>query len=102
MAWRLKRRLARQRLGGKWEYNLVEAEREEAGFDPMETNIWQRQNKVAQYIAPRLILDLCQVAERKRGSRAEMQWWEPAEIDLPGAREMEAAEAEADNYGLEE
>ena len=33
------------------EYTSAEAEREEAGFEPMETYIWKRKNTVAQYIA---------------------------------------------------
>ena len=47
--------------------HLGEVEREEAGFELMETYIRRRQNAVAQYIAMRPILDLCEVAERKWG-----------------------------------
>ena len=54
---------------------MVEAAREEAGFDPMETYIFRRQNTVAQYIATQPILDLCEAAERKRGARFGVWWW---------------------------
>ena len=55
------------RLDGRWEYTLLEAVREEAGFDTMETYIRRRQKTVAQYIATRPILDLCEAVERKWG-----------------------------------
>ena len=65
-----------------WEYNSAEAAREEAGFETMETYIWQSQNTVAKYIATWLILDLCKAAERKQGggwgcgggNRQELNW----------------------------
>ena len=60
-------RLPWQRLDGIWEYTSAEAAREEAGFEIMETYIWKSQNRVAQYISTRPILDLCEAAERKRG-----------------------------------
>ena len=51
-------------------------------------------------------MDLRKEAERKRGARVGMRWWEQAGIDLAGARETaavaaEAADAEADDDGLE-
>ena len=51
VARRLTGRLPRRRLDRRQEYTLVEAAREEAGFEPMETYIRRRQNTVAQYIA---------------------------------------------------
>ena len=50
---------------------IEEAAIEEAGFETMETYIWQRQNTAAQYIATRPILDLYKAAERKRGNEWE-------------------------------
>ena len=38
----------------------MDATREEAGFEPMETNIQRSMNTVAQYIATRPTLDLCE------------------------------------------
>ena len=58
----------------KYEYTSAEVAREEEGFETMEIYIWQRHNTIAQYIATQLILDLCESAERKRGSRVEMRW----------------------------
>ena len=53
---------------------------------------------VAQYIAPRLLLDLCEAKERNQRSQVGMRWREQAGIDLAGARET----AEVDEGGLEE
>ena len=39
---RLMGRLPYQRLYGRWDYTLVEAEREEMGYERMETSIWRR------------------------------------------------------------
>ena len=69
-------RLPWQRLDGIWEYTSAEAAREEAGFEIMETYIWKSQNRVAQYISTRPILDLCEAAERKRGEWVGLRWWE--------------------------
>ena len=54
-------------MGGRWEYTLAEAAREEARFEPMETYIWQSQNTVTQYIVTQPIMDLYEVGKRKRG-----------------------------------
>ena len=61
--------------GGKWEYTLATTAREEAGFETTEEYIWQRQNMVAQYIATRSLLDLCEGSERSPGVRVGMPWW---------------------------
>ena len=66
----------------------------------MENYIRRRHITVAQYIATRLILDLCNSAERKRGDWVGIWWREKVGIDLAGARETVAAAAEADEYGL--
>ena len=66
----------------------------------METYIRQRQNMVAQYIATRPIMDLCEAVESNWGARVGMRWWEHTGIDLVGARDTAAAAA--DEYGLEE
>ena len=66
----------------------------------METYIRLRQNIFAQYIETRQILDLCEAAERKWGEQVGLQWWEHAVLDLAGAKETAAAEADED--GIEE
>ena len=45
-------------------------------------------------------MGLCEAAERKRGGRVGLRWWEQAGIDLAAA--AEAAAEEAEEYGLEE
>ena len=65
-------RLPQRRPDRRWEYTLVEAAREEAGFEPMETYIWQRQNMVAQYIAMQPILYLCEASYRNQGAQVGM------------------------------
>ena len=49
--------------------------REESGFLKMEEYIRQCQNMVAQYIAARSLLDLCEGSERAQGARVGMRWW---------------------------
>ena len=74
-------------------------ERAEAGFEPMKTYIWRRNNTDAQYIDTRPLLDLCEAAERNQGERGGMRWWKQLGIDLEGARET--SETEADRDGME-
>ena len=50
---------------------------------------------VAQFIATRPILDLCEKAERRPGARVPMRWWEQIGIDWKGAREKAEATEEA-------
>ena len=76
-----------------WEYPpLVEA-MGEAGFEDTMKSITRRQNTVAQYIATRPILDLCERATRRPGVRVSWQWWEQAGIDLEGAKKRVAEAA---------
>ena len=53
-------------------YTSVATSREEAGFLTMEDYIRRRQNTVAQYIAIRSLLDLCEGSERAPGVRVGM------------------------------
>ena len=69
-------------------------EREEAGFQIMEHYIRRRKNTATQYIATRSLLDLCEETDRAPGERVGMRWLEQADINLTGARETAAAEAE--------
>ena len=54
----------------------------------MEDYIWQQQTMVAQYIATRSLLDLCEGSERAPGVQMGMWWWEQAGINLTGVREV--------------
>ena len=59
----------------------------EAGIVQIMTSILWRQNTVAQFIATRPILGLCEVAERRTGTRVTRRWWEQTEIDWKASRE---------------
>ena len=63
----------------------------EAGVVRIRTSILRRQNTVAQFIATRPILGLCEVAERRPGTRVPWRWWEQTGIDWKAAREKVAA-----------
>ena len=78
----------------------------EAGVVRVRTSILQRQNTVAQFIATIPILCLCEVAERRRGTRVPQRWWEQNGVDWKSARKKAAAqegetEAEPELTGLE-
>ena len=57
------------------------------------TSVLRRQNTVAQFISTRLILGLCEVAERRRGTRFPQRWWEQSGIDWSLAGEKAAVAA---------
>ena len=69
---------------------------EEVGVLVVEEYIRRCQNTVAQYIATRSLLDLCEGLERASGAQVGMRWWEQVEIYLTGAREAAAAAKEGD------
>ena len=54
----------------------------EAGFEWIWKAVTRRQNTVAQYIAKRPILDLCEWATQRLGVRVSRWWWEQEGIDL--------------------
>ena len=68
----------------------------ETGFEGIRKSVTRRQNTVAQYIATRPILDLCEKYARRQGVRVSRWWWEQAGIDLEGAKNR-AAEAATDS-----
>ena len=72
----------------------------EAGVVRSRTSVLRRQNTVAQFIATRPILGLCEVAERRRGTRVPQRWWEQSGIDWKLAREKgERAAAKEEHAG---
>ena len=73
----------------------------EAGVMRIRTSILRRQNTVAQFIATRPILGLCEVTERRRGTRVPRRWWEQRGIDWKAAREAAAAK-NGDNEAVAE
>ena len=64
---------------------------EGGGFARIRKSILQRQNTVAQFIATRPILFLCEVAGKRPGTRVPRRWWEQTGIDWKAAREKAAA-----------
>ena len=55
----------------------------------------RRQNTVAQYIATRPILDLCERSVLRPGVRVSWRWWEQDGLDLEGVKKRAAAAAES-------
>ena len=53
----------------------------EAGFTDIRTSINIRQNTVAQYIATRPLMDLCERTTHIGGARVTMRWWDQKGID---------------------
>ena len=66
----------------------------EAGFEGIRKCITRRQSTVAQYIAMRPIMDLCERSARRLGAKVYQRWWEQAGLDLEGAKKRAAAAAE--------
>ena len=67
----------------------------EAGVVRARISVLRRQNTVAQFIATRPILGLCEVAERRRGTHVPQRWWDQSGIDCKLAREKGGKAAEA-------
>ena len=59
------------------------------------TSILRRQNTAVQFIATRPILGLCEVAERRQGTRVPRTCWEQTGIDWKSAREKASAKGVA-------
>ena len=58
---------------------------------------------VAQYIATRPILDLCELSDLRRGASVSRRWWEEAGIDLEGAKKRDTDSAtDSDLYSCGE
>ena len=68
----------------------------EAGFEEMVVYDLKRQNSVAQYIATRSILELCEKTVRRPGAWVDRRWWEQYGIDLAGTRAVEEAAADGE------
>ena len=97
VARRLTGRMPRRGRDGKWVYPLLAGVLKEVGVVRARTSVLRRQNTVAQFIVTRPILGLCEVAERRRGTRVPQRLWEQSGIDWKMAREKgerEAATAE--------
>ena len=89
-------RLLRRKPNRKWTYTSAETAREEEVFQTMEEYIRRRHNTVTEYIAARLLLDLCEGSERATWAHMGMRWWEQTGINLAGAREASAVATDKD------
>ena len=68
--------------------------KKDAGIVRVRTSVLRRQNTVAQFVATRPILALCEGTERGGGTRVPQRWWEQTGIYWRLARERsENAEA---------
>ena len=96
---RVVRRLTGRQLrwgnDGKLFYPSLTGALKEAGVVRVRTSILRRQNTVAQFIATRPNLGLCEVAERRRGTRVPRRCWDQTGIDWVLAREKAAAQGGA-------
>ena len=52
----------------------------------METDVYRSQNKVAQFISTRPIMDLCLEVEQIPGQRVSNWWWEKDGVDVEGTQ----------------
>ena len=85
-ARRLTGRQAQRDKDGDWHYPSLERAMKEAGLTDIRTSILRRQNTVAQYIATRPLLDLCEGARAREGEKVLLRWWDQAGIDLETAK----------------
>ena len=92
VARRLTGRQPRQGRYIKWFYPYLAGSLTEAGVVRVRTSILRRQNTVAQFIVTRPILGLCEVAERRQGTRVPRRWWEQTGVNWKSAREKAAAQ----------
>ena len=63
-----------RRKDGSWIYQPLVGIMKETGMAGIRTSIIRRQNSVAQLIATRPILDLCEQATRQPGTRVSRRW----------------------------
>ena len=87
VARRLTGQMPRRGRDVKWVYPPLAGVLKEAGVARARTSVLRRQNTVAQFIATRPILGLCEVAERRQRTRVPQRWWEQSGIDWKLARE---------------
>ena len=87
---------------GGWYYPSLAGAMKESGIVRIWTSILRRQNTVAQFIATRPILDLCDKEVRRPCARVPRRWWDQTGIDWKGGREKTEAVEEAAEPALTE
>ena len=75
VARRLTGRKPRRGTDREWFYPSLAGALKEAGVVKARTSFLQRQNTVALFISTRPIMGLCEVADRRRGTRVAQRWW---------------------------
>ena len=90
VAQHITRRQPRRRGYGIWKYPTLTEAMGKAGFERIIKSVTRMQKKVAQFIATRPIIDLCERATRRPGARVSCRWWEQAGTDLEGAKKRAA------------
>ena len=83
------------RYNGTWYYPSLASAMKEAGLTEVGKSILNRQNTVAQYIATRPLLDLCEGASARTGARVPHRRWDQKGID------WETAKARGEDEGEE-
>ena len=71
----------------------------EAGLTDVRTSINRRENTVAQYIATRPLLDLCEGETQREGARVTLRWWDQQGIDWEKAKAKETETELASDSG---
>ena len=87
VARRLTGRLPRRGRDGKWKYLPLAGAIKYAGIVRARTSVLRRHNTVAQFVATRPILALCEGTEQRGGTRVPQSWWEQTGIDWRLERE---------------
>ena len=99
VARRLTGHMPRRGRDGKWLYLPLEGATKEAGIVRVRTSVLRRQNTVAQFVATRTIMVLCEGTERREGTWVPQRWWEQPRIDWRLAQEQkERSEAAGETY----
>ena len=78
---RITGRQPRRGRDGNWFYPSLMGSMKEAGFTDVRMSITRSQNMVAQYIATRPLLELCEGAKQQGGARVTMRWWDQKGIN---------------------
>ena len=95
VARRLTGRMPLRGRDGKWLYLPLAVATKEAGIVRARTSVLRRQNTVAQFVATRPILALCEGTERRGGTWVPQRWWEQPRINWRLVREQKERSAAA-------